>query len=179
MAKNSKHIKTPKVASNAPLRNGSGIRSDTDDVALRGTKSFMAVGPALHYSHKNVQISWLLAIITFGLCCLFFLKIVGGSFWSFEFQFITTPRFRRLDRFSMVAAVSIFEYTWQILVLGLLMGIFAIVPVLISQLLSFQYSLLFILEIFFLANLPAFAFCVLISCIAAACRPLRFRSRFA
>jgi hypothetical protein len=32
--------------------------------------------------------------------------------------------------------------------------------------------------VFFLADLPAFAICLLISCIAAACRPLRFRSRF-
>jgi hypothetical protein len=34
------------------------------------------------------------------------------------------------------------------------------------------------LEVFSLANLPGFAICLLISCIAAACRPLRFRSRF-
>jgi hypothetical protein len=178
MAKNSKQIRAPKIASNAPLRNGSGIRSDIEEGALRNTKSFMAVGPTLHYSHKNIQICWLLAVLIFGLCCLFFSKIVGGSILSFDFQSITTPRFRRLDQFSMVV-VNIFEYPWQILVLGLLMGIFAVVPVLMSQLLSFQYSIVFILELFFLANLPAFALCVLISCVAAACRPLRFRSRFA
>jgi len=74
--------------------------------------------------------------------------------------------------------VSIFEYPWQILVLGLLMGVLAIAPVLISQLMSFRYSIPFILAVFFFANLPGFAFCILISCIAAACRPLRFRSRF-
>jgi hypothetical protein len=178
MVKNNKQNRKSRVASSATVRNGSTIRSDTEDVTLRSTKSFMAVGPTLHYSHQNVQRCWLLAIIVFGLCCLFFSKIVGGSFWSFDFQSITTPRFRRLDRFSMVG-VSIFEYPWQILVLGLLMGIFAIVPVLVSQLLSFQYSLVFILEVFFLANLPAFAICILVSCVAAACRPLRFRSRFA
>jgi hypothetical protein len=58
------------------------------------------------------------------------------------------------------------------------MGIMAIVPILISQLMSFRYSFLLITEVFFLANLPGFAICLLVSCIAAACRPLRFRSRF-
>jgi len=43
---------------------------------------------------------------------------------------------------------------------------------------SFIYSVPFILAAPFLANLPDFAICLLISCIAAACRPLRFRSRF-
>ncbi|MCJ7663086.1 MAG: hypothetical protein MUO24_02460, partial [Desulfobacterales bacterium] len=73
---------------------------------------------------------------------------------------------------------SIFEYPWQILVAGLLMGILAVAPVLVSQLMSFRYSIVFILVVFFLANLPGFAICLLISCFAAACRPLRFRSRF-
>ncbi len=138
------------------------------------SKSFMTVGPTLHYSHKNVLMCWLLAVMVFGLCCFFWSRIVTGLFWSFDLQ--TAPNWR-LDRIIMTGA-SIFEYPWQILVLGLLMGIMAVVPVLISQLLSFHYSLPFILEVFFLANLPGFAVCLLVSCFAAACRPLRFRSRF-
>ena len=143
----------------------------------RRAKSFMAVGPTLHYSHRNVHRCWLFAVLAFGLSCLFFSKIVSGSFWSFNFQALTSSELWRLDRF-ILAGVNIFEYPWMICVLGLLMGIFAIVPVLISQLLSFGYSFVFILEVFFLANLPGFAICLLISCIAVACRPLRFRSRF-
>jgi hypothetical protein len=138
------------------------------------SKSFMTVGPTLHYSHKNVLICWLLAVIVFGLCCFFWSRIVTGSFWSFNPE--AGPNWR-LDRFIMTGA-SIFEYPWQIFVLGLLMGIMAAVPVLTSQLLSFHYSLIFILEVFFLANLPGFAVCLLVSCFGAACRPLRFRSRF-
>ncbi len=141
------------------------------------SKSFMAVGPTLHYSHKNVQRCWLLAVAAFGISCLFWSKILTGSFWSFNFVAVTSPEFWHLGQ-SDRTVVSIFEYPWQILVLGLLMGILGIVPVLISQLMSFRYSLLFILTVFFLANLPAFAICLLISCVAAACRPLRFRSRF-
>ena len=141
------------------------------------SKSFMAVGPTLHYSHKNVQGCWLLAVVAFGVSCLFWSKILTGSFWSFNFGAVTAPEFWHLGQ-SDRTVVSIFEYPWQILVLGLLMGILSIVPVLISQLMSFRYSLLFILVVFFLADLPAFAICLLISCVAAACRPLRFRSRF-
>lgn len=141
-----------------------------------GPKSFMAVGPTLHYSHKNVLLCWLLAIGAFCISCLFWSKVVTGSFWSFDFQAVTSPALWHLGQ--IMTGVSIFEYPWQILVLGILMGILAIVPVLISQLMSFSYSLPFILAVFFLADLPAFAVCLLVSCIAAACRPLRFRSRF-
>ena len=153
------------------------VNNQTEKAPISVSKPFMAVGPTLHYSHKNVQTCWLLAVAAFGISCLFWSKIVTGSFWSFDVQTITTMQFWRLDR-SITTGVSIFEYPWQIFVLGLLMGIMAVVPVLISQLMSFRYSLIFILEVFSLANLPGFAICLLISCIGAACRPLRFRSRF-
>ncbi|MHC4508149.1 MAG: hypothetical protein ACYTAO_04205 [Planctomycetota bacterium] len=150
---------------------------ETEKTPIAVSKSFLAVGPTLHYSHKNVQRCWLLAVVAFGISCLFWSKIVTGSFWSFDFQAITTPEFPRLGD-SMTTGVSIFEYPWQILVLGLLMGILAAVPVLISQLMCFRYSIIFIVAVCFLANLPVFAISLLISCLAAACRPLRFRSRF-
>lgn len=141
------------------------------------SKSFMTVGPTLHYSHSNVLRCWLLAVAAFGVSCFFWSKIVTGSFWSFNLRTITSLEFWHLGRW-VVSGVSIFEYPWQMLVLGLLMGILAIVPVLTSQLNSFSYSWPFILAVFFLANLPGFAVFLLVSCVAAACRPLRFRSRF-
>ena len=141
------------------------------------SKSFMAVGPTLHYSHENVQRCWLLAITAFCATCLLWSQLTAGSLWSFNIQTITSIQSWHLGRFT-TTGISIFEYPWQILVLGFLMGIMAIVPILISQLMSFTYSIPFILAIVFLANLPGFALCLLVSCIAVACRPLRFRSRF-
>ena len=144
------------------------------------SKSFMAFGPTLHYSHENVLKCWLLALVAFSVSCLFWSKILVGSFWVFDFNTLGSQEFWSLGRLVITGAdrgVSIFEYPWQILVLGLLMGILAVVPVLISQLMSFSYSLPFILAVFFLADLPGFAVCLLVSCVAAACRPLRFRSR--
>ncbi len=141
------------------------------------SKSFLTAGPTLHYSHRNVQRNWLLTVVVFGLTCLFWSKIATGSFFSFEIEDVATQEFWRLDQ-SLVTGISIFEYPWQIIVLGLLMGIMAIVPVLVSQLMCFEYSLPFILEVIILANLPGFAICLLVSCFAVACRPLRFRSRF-
>ena len=94
------------------------------------TKSFMAVGPTLHYSHENVLICWFLAVIVYALCCLFWSKIATGSFAAFDavdpnssplgglFSMDTW----HLDRFTLTG-VSILEYPWQILVLGLLMGV--------------------------------------------------------
>jgi hypothetical protein len=111
------------------------------------------------------------------LCGFFWTKILTGSFWSFNSVGVFLPSSWRLDE-AVMSGISIFEYPWQILVLGLLMGVLAVVPILISQLMSFGYSIPFLLVVFFLANQPGFALCLLISCIAVACRPLRFRSRF-
>ncbi len=150
---------------------------ETDKPSITSSKSFLAVGPTLHYSHENVQRCWLLAVGAFCLSCLFWSKIVTGRFWSFDPELVGTADFWRLGR-SLVTGVSIFEYPWQIIVLGLLMGILASSPILISQLMSFQHSIVFVLAVFLLANLPGFSVCLLLSCFAAACRPLRFRSRF-
>jgi hypothetical protein len=58
------------------------------------------------------------------------------------------------------------------------MGILATVPVLTSQLLSFRYSIPMILSVMLVSRLGLFGVFLLASCIAVACRPLRFRSRF-
>ncbi len=139
-------------------------------------KTFLAVGPTLHYSHRNVQFYWLLAAFVFSLACLFWSRIVTGGFWAFDFESQTIPDFRELGQVT-ISGVSIFEYPWQILVLGLLMGIMAVVPVLVAQLMSFGHSFIFVLAVFFLANLPGFAVFLMVSCFAVAARPLRFRSR--
>lgn len=151
--------------------------NETDKTPIAAPKSFLAVGPTLHYSHSNVQRCWALALCAFCVSCLFWSKIVTGTFWSFDIESVASPDYWRLSR-NLVTGVSIFEYPWQIFVVGLLMGILTVAPVLISQLMSFGHSLLFVLAIILLADLPGFALCVLISCFGAACRPLRFRSRY-
>ena len=150
---------------------------ETEKTPVVAPKSFLAVGPTLHYSHSNVQRCWILAVCAFCVSCLFWSKIVTGTFWSFDIESVASPDYWRLGG-NLVTGVSIFEYPWQIFVLGLLMGILTVAPVLISQLMSFGHSLLFVLAIILLADLPGFALCVLISCFGAACRPLRFRSRY-
>jgi hypothetical protein len=142
----------------------------------KASKSFLAVGPTLHYSHSNVQRCWLLAVIAFCVTCLIWSRIVTGTFWAFDLESPKAPDFWRLGQ-ATVGGAGIFEYPWQIVVLGLLMGILAVVPILISQLMSFGHSFIFVLAVFFLASLPGFALSLLVSCFAVACRPLRFRSR--
>jgi len=98
------------------------------------SKSFMAVGPTLHYSHENVLRCWLFAVVAFSVSCLFWSKILTGAFLNLNSP--TSSEFWRLGQSVITGAsrgVSIFEYPWQILVLGLLMGVLAVVPVLISQ----------------------------------------------
>lgn len=144
---------------------------------VKAGKSFMTAGPTLHYSHTNVVSCWLLALAVYGLQCLFWSKIVSGEWLSFHWDNLTDPAMWQLGQI-LVSGVSIFEYPWQIVVLGLLMGSLAAGPILISQLMSFRYSVLFIGAALFVANLPGLAAFLVISCIGAACRPLRFRSRF-
>lgn len=144
--------------------------------APKTPKNFLAVGPTLHYSHRYVQFYWLLAAFMFALTCLFWSRVVSGTFWAFNFEAQAIPDFHDMGRVA-VSGVSIFEYPWQVIVLGLLMGIMAVVPVLVAQLMSFGHSFLFVLAVFFLANLPGFAVFLILSCFAVAVRPLRFRSR--
>jgi hypothetical protein len=141
------------------------------------SKTFLSVGPTLHYSHANVISFWLLTVVFFSGVCLFWSKILTGSLFSFTSESAINSDYWQLGR-QLLTGVSIFEYPWQILVLALLMAVLAVVPVLTSLLLSFSYSIPLILAVFFLADLPALAFFLLISCIAVASRPLRFRSRF-
>jgi hypothetical protein len=141
------------------------------------SKPFMAMGPTLHYSHKNVQICWLLGVVIFSCACLLWSKVTSGSFWSpSQLESLIMGRGWHLHRF-IVKGISVYEYPWQIPVLGLLMGLFGIVPILTAQLLSFSHSLPFIGAVMFLANLPGIAITLLLSCVGVACRPLRFRSR--
>jgi hypothetical protein len=142
------------------------------------SKSFLAEGPTLHYSHQNVIMFWLLTVIVFAGVCMFWSKILTGSSWSFSPESVVTPHLWRIGRFLMTGT-SIFEYPWQILVLAMLMAVMAVTPVLTAQLLSFAYSVPMILAVFFLADLPVFAGCLLVSCIGVASRALRYRSRFA
>jgi hypothetical protein len=152
------------------------MESKETEKSPKTSRSFLAVGPTLHYSHRNVQFYWVLAAFMFSLACLFWSRVETGRFWSFDFASQTIPDFHDLGR-STVTGVSIFEYPWQIIVLGLLMGIMAVVPVLVAQLMSFGHSFIFVLAVFFLANLPGMAVFLIASCFAAAARPLRFRSR--
>lgn len=139
-------------------------------------KSFMTAGPTLHYSHTNVLWFWALSIIIFIVACVFWHALVMNKPLLDLTGLLDTSQFP-LGRF-VVNPISIYEYPWQIVVLGILMGLIASVPVLVSQLLSFRYSVPFILAIIFVAGLHLFGVFVWISCMAVACRPLRFRSRF-
>ncbi len=140
------------------------------------SKSFMTAGPTLHYSHTNVLWFWALSVFVYVLACLFWHSLFNDDLLLDLTALADTSLFR-LGQF-VVHPISIYEYPWQIVVLGTVMGIIATAPVLVSQLLSFRYSVAMVLAIIFIAKLHLFGVFVFISCIAVACRPLRFRSRF-
>lgn len=148
------------------------IKQQQEKQAKPASKSFLTVGPTLHYSHANVRRCRILALTVYLITSLFISKLTTGTLFSISFggtwylqQFLFSP-------------LSIFEYPWQIIVLGMLTGILISVPVLTSQLMSFRYSILFLLILAFIAKLPGMAIFLLINSFAAALRPLRFRSRY-
>jgi hypothetical protein len=140
-------------------------------------KSFMTIGPTLHYSHANVRRCWILAALVYLATCFFWAKILTGSALMLNLATAFNPDSWKLGQF-VTSPLSIFEYPWQIFVFGILMGIMATAPILLSQLMSFRYSLPVILCVVFVAKLPLLGAFLLLSCIAVACRPLRFRSRY-
>jgi len=139
-------------------------------------KSFMTAGPTLHYSHANVLWCWALTIVIFIVVCVFWHALSMNRPLLDLTALVNVSQFQ-LGRF-VVNPISIYEYPWHIMVLGTLMGLIATVPVLVSQLQSFRYSIPLILAIILVAGLHLFGVFVLIGCVAVACRPLRFRSRF-
>jgi hypothetical protein len=140
-------------------------------------KSFMTAGPTLHYSHANIHLCWGLAIAVYLLTCFFWSRLLIGEDLSVSLLGLFQPEYWNLGRF-VAKPLSIYEYPWQIVVVGMLMGILAIMPVVTSQWLSFRYSLPMIVTVMLVARLGLFGVALLISCAAVACRPLRFRSRF-
>ena len=140
-------------------------------------KSFMNAGPTLHYRHANVRRCWVLAVIVHFAACSFWSMILTGNMAWIGLDRLLDTTLWNLGTV-VQSPLSIFEYPWQIAVLGMLMGIMAASPVVVSQLLSFRFSVLMILSVIFVAKLPLFGVFLIVSCIAVACRPLRFRSRF-
>lgn len=147
------------------------------ETASGPSKSFMTVGPTLHYSHANVMNHWWLAVAVYVITCLFWSWMLTGNALDIDSNGMVKFDPWDLGRF-VVSPISIYEYPWYIVVLGLLMGILSIAPLLISQLLSFRFSIPMLLAVALIAKLPLFAVFLLVSCIAIASRPLRFRSRF-
>ncbi|NIA17223.1 MAG: hypothetical protein GWO86_02630 [Planctomycetes bacterium] len=136
------------------------------------SKSFLTLGPTLHYSHANVRRCHFLSLLVYLAASLLISKLTTGVLFSID---LNGPWY--LQRF-LFHPLSIFEYPWQIPMLGMLMGILIAVPVLTSQLMSFRYSILFLLILAFVAKLPGMAVFLLIGSFATALRPLRFRSRY-
>ncbi len=140
-------------------------------------KSFMTAGPTLHYSHTNVLWFWGLAFVVYVLACGFWNSLSIDNNAMLDLTRLVSLDAIKLGQF-VVYPISIYEYPWQIIVLGTVMGIITVVPLLVSQLLSFRYSLLMVMVVVFIAKLHLFGAFLFFSCIAVACRPLRFRSRF-
>lgn len=143
-----------------------------NDKPIKQPKSFMTIGPTLHYSHANVNRCYILAVFIYLLAAMFWSKLLTGTLVSTGF-----PEHFYLERY-IFSPLSIFEYPAQIFVLGLLVSIFISVPILSSQLMSFKHSLIYVLIILTMVKLPGLSIAVLIGSFAVASRPLRFRSRY-
>ena len=94
-------------------------------------KSFMTDGPTLHYSHTNVFWFWVLTITVFLFGCSLWSFIISGELFSINMMNILDLAKMRLGMV-VVNPISIYEYPWQILVLGTLMGLLAVAENLVT-----------------------------------------------
>lgn len=141
------------------------------------SKSFWAAGPTLHYSHPYVIRLWMATIGVYAAVCALWSRVLLGEIFGFVPSGLWDNQAWNIGRF-VVQPISIYEYPWQIVVLGTWMGIIAAVPILISQLYSFRYSLPMLIVALFVGQLYGLVWFLTAGAMAAACRPLRFRSRF-
>ncbi len=151
--------------------------NDTIKNTPKPSKSFMTAGPTLHYSHPHIYRQWWLTIIVYAAVCIFWSKIITGNVSSISLNIETVKGLWQLGKY-VVYPISIYEYPLHIFVLGTLMGLLAVIPLLMAQLLSSRYSVIFIIMVVLIAKLPGLAIFLAISCVGIASRPLRFRSRF-
>ncbi len=151
--------------------------NETVKNAPKPSKSFMTAGPTLHYSHPHIYRQWWLTIIVYAAVCVFWSKIITGSVSSISLNVETLQGLWQLGKY-VVYPISIYEYPLHIFVLGTLMGLLAVIPLLMAQLLSSRYSVIFIIMVILIAKLPGLAIFLTIGCVGIASRPLRFRSRF-
>ena len=117
-----------------------------EDKANGPSKSFMTVGPTLHYSHSNVMRCWWLAVVVYVLACLFWSRILTGTALELNSERLSAWNSWALGPF-VVSPISIYEYPWQIVVLGWLMAVLAVAPIMAAQLMSFRFSLPMILAV--------------------------------
>ena len=89
-----------------PDTNGNNNGNDKTPIAT--SKTFLSVGPTLHYSHANVLGFWLLTVVAFAGVCLFWSKILTGSPGAFNLDLATTPASWQIGRF-LLTGVNIFE----------------------------------------------------------------------
>jgi tetratricopeptide (TPR) repeat protein len=139
-------------------------------------KTFFSVGPTLRYSHSNVRFFWTLSLLVYIGTLLFWSKLITGDLVCFAKNWSNPEVLWGLSE-HIKSPINIFNYPEHIFVLGGLMGILAITPVLVSQLMSLKHCLPFIICSAVLGMPVAFSLTLLVSCFAAASRPLRFRSR--
>lgn len=139
-------------------------------------KSFLTIGPTLHYSHNYVLFFYGLAVLSYTITWLIWSKLITGNLIPLPQNWSDPQSLFGLGTL-ISSPLNIFQYPVQMLILGLLMGTLAVMPILVSQLLSFRYSLLLVVIAAVLGQPVCFSLALLISCFGASCRPLRFRSR--
>ena len=153
------------------------MENKEDNQSQVRVKSFLTSGPTLHYSHSNVLASFWFSLLVYLAICSFWAKINYGHTSLPDIPTLLSLSHWKLSYF-LTKPLSIFEYPFQAVVLGGMIGLMVIVPLMVSLMLSFSYSILFLFAVAVVAQLPGLAAVLLISCFAIASRPLRFRSRF-
>lgn len=155
-----------------------------------------------HPSNQNWKDVWsrpgrkyrIQAILLFGVNLLLFAGVACFAFWlrsgvafapampGYRDQLSLTFNFTASRGVSLgsllLEPINVQDVPMQILILGLLMATLIAIPILVSILYRFWFSLPLLAIVAFLAVMPWLAITLTASCLIASCRPLRTPFRF-
>ena len=136
-----------------------------------------------HYRIRAYTLLALNLILFCGLCAfnhwLHFARAFEFSLESYLAPFrFWDPTSPNLTGF-ILAPISVVDVPLHAVVLGLVLAVMTSVPIVVSVLYRFRWSLPFLAAVLIFGHMPWMAFCLLGSCVIASLRPFRMKFRFA
>lgn len=182
-------VRHPFRAAQAPLRAAGRIASDAADAGLAACERGIEVWQWTRHKYRVRAVAFLLINIALfaGLGCFTFWLRTGDysplthpgywQCWQKAFSPTHIPPVTLID--FLTYPIPVDQAPLMLIIVGLVLASLTAIPILVSMLYRFPFSLPFTLIICFVAVVPWLAFTVTLCCFLARWRPLRFSFHYA